>query len=197
MGCLNLKLLPSDQSVLRPESSLLAYTRYMYWSVEKRRIVRVFANAQTRQSLLFSHTQDTCIEVSRNEGSCVSLLMHRLASWDFSSRIHKIQVLKCRETTVHACLRWCTDSTEPSLLAYTRNMYWSVEKWRFIRVFANAQTRQSLLFSHTQDTCIEVSRNEGSYVSSLMHRLARVFSSRIHKIHVLKCREMKVHTCLR
>ena len=65
-----------------------------------------------------------------------------------------------------------------------------------MRVFANAQTRQSLLFSHTQDTCIEVSRNEGSCVSLLMHRLARVFSSRIHKIHVLKCRETKDHAFL-
>ena len=155
--------------------------------------MRVFANAQTRQSLLISHTQDTCIEVSRNEGACVSSLMHRLVrvfshtqdtcievssnegscvsslmhrhARVFSSRIQKIHVLKCRET-------------------------------RIIRVFANAQAHQSLLFSHTQDTCIEVSRNEGSCVSSLMHRLARVFSSRLHKIHVLKCRDTKDHACV-
>ena len=63
-------------------------------------------------------------------------------------------------------------------------------------VFANAQTRQRFLFSHKQDTCIEVSRHEGSCMFSLMYRLDRDFSSRIHKIHVLKCRERKGHACL-
>ena len=158
--------------------------------------MRVFANAQTRLRLLFSHTQETCIEVSRNKDSYASLLMHRLIRV-FSSRIHKIHVSKCWETKAHTRLCWCTDSPASSLLAYTRFMYWSVKKRRIMRFFANAQTRQSLLFSHTQDTCIEVSRNEGSCVSSLMHRLARAFSSRIHKIHVLKCQETKDHACLR
>ena len=127
--------------------------------------MRVFSYAHARQSLFFSHTQDTCIEVSRHESSCVFSLIDRLDRV-FSSHIHKIHVLKCRETKAHVCHHLCTDSTES-------------------------------LFSHTQDTCIEVSSNEGSCVSSLMQRLARVFSSRIHKIDVLKCRETKDHACLR